>query len=382
MNHLHVRLSLFFLLLGSLFGQTQHSIVRARNDAPPQLELRGMLTGVAGKPLNGMVAVTFLVYKEEHGGAPVWLETQDVQADAAGHYVALLGSATAQGIPRNLIGSAEMYWISTQTLGQEESARAPYVLNGADLSADYNGQYSADWAGYAVTGTDFTLATGSWHVPEVNCTKTPNTFSLVWVGIDGFNPSGSSNATVEQIGTASNCSGTTPQYFAWYEFYLPPGIPRVVIQSVPVKAGDIIGAYVEYTVNSQGAANWTVWINDYTTNKNYSTQVPYNSLQKRSTAEWIVERPCCDADWNDEPLADFDKVNLGGYLTGVPGTNFAEDSSFGGNIGQFPSGSVYELTMAYPVNSKGTILAVPGALQGEGGSTLGSFQVSWKATGP
>src|SRR5580704_9918548 len=44
------------------------------------------------------------------------------------------------------------------------------------------GAESENWSGYAVTGSNFTFAKGSWHVPEVDCTKTPNTYSAFWVG--------------------------------------------------------------------------------------------------------------------------------------------------------------------------------------------------------
>ena len=383
-NQFHSALISIFVLFGSLFSQAQRSSALAGTTTAPQLKFTGTLTDVSGKPLSGAFGVTFFVYKDEHGGAPLWLETQDVQADAAGHYSVLLGSATVDGIPLRLSRSAKMYWISTQASGQQESARAPYFLNGAQTNGVDGTTYSGNWSGYVVQGSGFSIATGSWHVPEVACTKTPNDFSMVWVGIDGY-----ADGTVEQVGTSSNCGGTdgtTPQYSAWYEFFEPPGVPRVVITSVPVEAGDIIGAYIEYSVLDipfgVDIQYWTVWLKDYTTGQSYTDTFPYNSNQQRASAEWIVERPCCDDDGNDEPLADFGVVNLGGYLTAVPGTNYAADSSFEGNIGQFPSEDVIALTMTSNGKSSGTTLAVPGALEGMGGSAEGSFQVTWKATGP
>jgi len=68
---------------------------------------------------------------------------------------------------------------------------------------------SANWSGYAVTGSDFTNATGSWTVSAVNCTKTPDTYSAFWVGIDGY-----SSDTVEQTepldGVMARRLSTTP----------------------------------------------------------------------------------------------------------------------------------------------------------------------------
>jgi hypothetical protein len=87
--------------------------------------------------MPGVLGITFALYKDEQGGAPLWLETQNVQADAPGHYTALLGSATADGVPLSVFSSAEAHWISTQISGQPESARVlllsvPYALKAAD----------------------------------------------------------------------------------------------------------------------------------------------------------------------------------------------------------------------------------------------------------
>jgi hypothetical protein len=75
---------------------------------------------------------------------------------------------------------------------------------------------SSNWSGYLLTGSGFTRAEGSWTVPAVTCTSgAKDQYSLFWVGLDGYVGS----STIEQTGTASNCSGTTPQYYAWYQFF-------------------------------------------------------------------------------------------------------------------------------------------------------------------
>jgi hypothetical protein len=76
---------------------------------------------------------------------------------------------------------------------------------------------STNWSGYAVTGTGFTEALGSWIVPKVDCTKTYNGFSSNWIGINGF----PLTLTMEQIGTDSGCFGGTPGYVS-----LTPGRRR------------------------------------------------------------------------------------------------------------------------------------------------------------
>src|SRR5579862_1869300 len=161
MKQVYVAVVSILLLCCCLFSQVQRSVAPDNNAGPRLLKFDGTLADISCKPLRGLVGVTMLLYKNEQGGAPVWLETQDVVADSNGHYTMLLGSAAADGMPRSLFSSADVYWISTQISGQEESARVPYALNGV-----FAGPTAANWAGYVVKGSQFSLATGSWQVPK------------------------------------------------------------------------------------------------------------------------------------------------------------------------------------------------------------------------
>jgi hypothetical protein len=49
--------------------------------------------------------VTFALYAEQSGGAPLWLETQTVTADDKGSYSVLLGSMRSDGLPQDLFTS-------------------------------------------------------------------------------------------------------------------------------------------------------------------------------------------------------------------------------------------------------------------------------------
>jgi len=53
-----------------------------------------------------VVGVTFAIYRQEDGGAPLWLETQNVTPDSAGHYTVLLGSTKSEGIPADLFNES------------------------------------------------------------------------------------------------------------------------------------------------------------------------------------------------------------------------------------------------------------------------------------
>src|SRR5664279_655336 len=84
-----------------------------------------------------IVGVTFAIYKQQEGGAPVWLETQNVTPDATGHYSVLLGSTTATGLPSDLFSLQEERWLGVQVQGQPEQSRVllvsvPYAMKAAE----------------------------------------------------------------------------------------------------------------------------------------------------------------------------------------------------------------------------------------------------------
>jgi hypothetical protein len=104
---------------------------------PQLVKFGGTLTDVNGKPLAGTVGVTFSLYKDQEGGAPLWMETQNVQPDKAGHYSITLGSATSHGLPAGTFASGEARWLGVQAQGQAEQARTllmsvPYALKALD----------------------------------------------------------------------------------------------------------------------------------------------------------------------------------------------------------------------------------------------------------
>jgi len=125
------RITLLMLLLTLAAMGQQASIV------PTLVNFKGILTDVKGKPLTGIVGVTICLYKDEQGGAPLWMETQNVTADKSGHYTVVLGSTTTQGLPTDLFASGEARWLGVQAQGQAEQPRVlllsvPYALKAGD----------------------------------------------------------------------------------------------------------------------------------------------------------------------------------------------------------------------------------------------------------
>jgi len=115
----------------------QPAAASANLAVPPMVNFSGVLTDANGKPLTGAVGVTFYLYQDSQGGAPLWMETQNVKVDKAGHYTAALGSTTSQGLPANVFASGEARWLGVQVQGQAEQPRVlllsvPYALKALD----------------------------------------------------------------------------------------------------------------------------------------------------------------------------------------------------------------------------------------------------------
>jgi len=84
-----------------------------------------------------LTGVTFAIYQQQEGGAPVWMETQNVTLDAGGRYSVLLGSTRAEGLPSDLFSAQEERWLGVQVQGQAEQPRVllvsvPYAMKAAE----------------------------------------------------------------------------------------------------------------------------------------------------------------------------------------------------------------------------------------------------------
>ena len=113
-------------LISSAAGQAQHSLPPNTSAVVPALvNFNGVLTGPGGKPLTEITGVTFFLYQSQQGGAPLWMETQNVQPDENGRYAVMLGSTTNAGLPSSLFSTGEARWLGVQAQGQAEQPRVP-----------------------------------------------------------------------------------------------------------------------------------------------------------------------------------------------------------------------------------------------------------------
>jgi hypothetical protein len=104
---------------------------------PNLVNFAGTLKDSGGHPIQSITGVTFSLYAQEEGGAPLWLETQTVRADGKGNYTVQLGATKAEGLPLELFTSGTARWLGVRINGGEEQPRVllvsvPYALKAAD----------------------------------------------------------------------------------------------------------------------------------------------------------------------------------------------------------------------------------------------------------
>jgi hypothetical protein len=265
-------------------------------------QYRAVFTNTAGNATTSPATLTV--------GTPPSIGTQpSAQSVSSGSSATFSASASASPTPtvqwqvstdggstwNNASGATSTGYTFTATASQSgnqyravftnfagSTASAPATLTVSIPEANSN-----PWAGYAVTGETFSAVSGSWTVPTVTCAAGATTATAQWVGIDGF-----SDNTVEQDGTAANCSSGTPTYSAWYEMYGDSNVNgglQVYLSSssYPVAAGDAMTASV-----SVAGSEWTLVVGDATQNWSFNLSVPGPSTApSESSAEWIAERP-------------------------------------------------------------------------------------------
>ena len=126
-----------FLLFTLLTLASNLLAQQSSTTVPNLIRYGGVLKDAQGAAMaSRTVGITFLIYGQQDGGAPVWLETQNVATDAAGQYSVLLGSTTATGLPSDLFAQQEQRWLAVKAEGQPEQPRVllvsvPYAMKAA-----------------------------------------------------------------------------------------------------------------------------------------------------------------------------------------------------------------------------------------------------------
>src|ERR1700683_703313 len=177
----------------------------------------------------------------------------------------------------------------------------PIHLVGASSAARgglSNEAESTNWSGYAGTTGTYTSVSASWTQPAGKCSS-GDQYAAFWVGIDGY-----TSSTVEQTGSEVDCVGRTAEYYAWYEMYPGPSENY----SNTVRAGDHFNA----TVTWLSGDKFSLYIADTTQGWSHTTDASLTSTPARSSAEVIVEAPCCTNSGGSLPLTDFGTMSFTG----------------------------------------------------------------------
>ncbi|MDI5972590.1 G1 family endopeptidase [Streptomyces sp. SL13] len=131
-------------------------------------------------------------------------------------------------------------------------------------------------SGYVAQGGRYTSVAASWTQPAFSCAG-GGTGASYWVGLDGM-----TDATAEQAGTSTECSGGVASMSAWYELY--PAAP--VYFANPVSAGDRLSA----SVSTGGTGTFTLKVTDVTKGWSQSANRSLPGAQL-SSAEVMTDVP-------------------------------------------------------------------------------------------
>jgi len=143
----------------------------------------------------------------------------------------------------------------------------------------FNTVSSNNWSGFATYGDHFRYVSTTYTIPSLNCSVSPDgSFDSQWVGLDGY-----TSGTVEQDGTYAQCTGGTPNYFAFYEMF-----PLGSVAFTGVNPGDSITATVYFN-----GSQWELTLVDNTNGFGFSqTQsCPSGSTCHNANAEIVSEVP-------------------------------------------------------------------------------------------
>ena len=115
--------------IGTAFGQNDLAVTAGTGKFPAWVRYTGLVSSQQSRTVN----LTFAIYKDPQGGQALWQESQNVDLDASGHYSALLGFASPEGLPQSIFSSADAQWLGIRIDNGPEAPRAllvsvPYAM--------------------------------------------------------------------------------------------------------------------------------------------------------------------------------------------------------------------------------------------------------------
>jgi len=287
------------------YAQSQSSTNPQEPLVPRLVRFNGTARDSAGRALPGVVGITFFIYRDQQGGAPLWMETQNVQPDATGRYTVTLGATKAEGIPVELFTSGEARWVGVQVQGQAEQPRVlllsvPYALKAVDAQTLGGKPASA----YALAGTPAVLAAGT------SGQTTPGAFES---GKSAVQPMTTTCASVTSDGTAA--------VNALAKFSTPCNVEGSAIS----ESGGRVG------IGGAGVTGAKLALTDTQTNFGLKW-LQHSMFNTSATANGTNYASALDADASNMMISA--GVTDKGYRLGVYGRGFANSTGFAGTLAQ------------------------------------------------
>jgi hypothetical protein len=231
---------------------------------PRLVRFSGTLLGANGTPQTGVTGITFLFYKDQSGGAPLWMETQNVPLDAKGHYSVLLGSSKPDGLPTDLFAAGDARWLAVQPEQGAEQPRVlllsvPYALKAMDAET-LGGRPVSDFtlsssqagnAAFASTATPHVAASSGNAVSQ-----TTGLASITGSGTKNFIPiwtssSALGNSTIFETGGKVGIGTTTPA--DTFQITAPNQLGLMV--QGPITG---VGAGIDLQTTGSGGKEWEI----------------------------------------------------------------------------------------------------------------------------
>ena len=350
MTRTSVRLSVCFLLICCTLPLMAQ---RAARDSvvPTNVKFNSTLNDINGKPLTGTVGVTFLLYKEQTGGAPLWMETQNVQADRNGHYSVMLGSATSHGLPAEAFFVGEARWLGIQPSGQAEQPRVvlasvPYALKALDAET-LGGRPASAFMTAPISGSK-TAAPAAEQANEIVCTSGTGCKS-------GFVPLFSTNGGSAKVNDSLISQGGSTVTIHGNDTITGN---ETVAGTLTTTTGDVTGQLFVTALSGNGNA-----IN--ASSSNPTATVIYGAANSSTGAVWGIEGDQFSSD--PGAVGVLGRAHNGG--AGVSGVNTATGGI--GVVGRAPNGnSFYADSNAQQARSAGGWIKAMVYASGFGGGAL------------
>ena len=259
------------------------SVTIAAAQLPRLVKFSGTLKDINGNPLTTITGVTFALYSQQSGGAPLWLETQNVQPDKSGRYTVMLGSTKQDGLETDLFVSEQAQWLGIQPEAQEEQARVllvsvPYAfkagdaetLGGKPASAFMPANLPGSGAGSASTSSSKNSSSPGSNSGNINFASTLTgtgsaNFIPKWTSASNLGNSKIFQSTTGNVGIGTTAptatldvsgttflSGTSSSTFAMTVFS-PAQLAEVV--EGPVSG---VGAGLDFKTTGSGGKQWEI----------------------------------------------------------------------------------------------------------------------------